>query len=731
MITGHNISNASTPGFNRQEVIQTTNEPLFTGAGFIGQGAAVETVRRAYDEYLSGRVLGAESNASELGLYLSEAKQIDNLLADENAGLSPALGSFFDAVQAVAADPSSIPARQSLISMGNALAARFQGLDQRLTEMRDGVNTQLISSVTSINTYATQLAAINERIIVAQAGGTGQPANDLLDQRDLLIRDLNKEIKVSTIRQGDGSTSVFIGSGQPLVVGSTRYTFVADSASNEDAERVAVRMQAPNGALIEMPESLLQGGRLGGLLSFRSETLDVAQNTLGKVAIGMAQNFNDQHRMGIDLKGFLGRDFFVIPSPTVLENGANQGTGVLSSAIVNSDYRVTYSGGAYTVVRLSDNATVPAVGTPPTYDGMSFLETSTPNDGDQFTVKPGLLGTQRVIADSDNTGIGGISWGPSNTQSLVSPSSDYRLVHIGANTYTLTRLVDGHSWSGTGFDQATAFSDLQNKFYAEPQGFTLDLAGATTLGDSFLIQPTRRGAKDLTVSLVDAASVAAGTPFRTKADLVLNKGTGKIDSGTLVALDSTIIPLPPGITFTYDSLTNRYTVGDGRTAAEILARPWTAAESAAWTIAAVPAGTAGNPTRINLNGLAVVISGVPVNGDKFYIEPNANGVLDNRNAQALGALQVTNALSGNTASYQSAYAQLVSLVGNKTREVEVTEKAQQTLADEAIKAMDGLSGVNLDEEAANLLRYQQAYQAAAKIMDVATKLFDELLAIAR
>ena len=132
--------------------------------------------------------------------------------------------------------------------------------------------------------------------------------------------------------------------------------------------------------------------------------------------------------------------------------------------------------------------------------------------------------------------------------------------------------------------------------------------------------------------------------------------------------------------------------------------------------------------------MTVTISGNPANGDIFTISNNSNGVSDNRNAALLGALQTGNtmlgsATSGATASYQAAYSQIVSAVGSKDNEVQAIAAAQQGLADSATKALQSSSGVNLDEEAANLMQYQQAYQASAKVLQIASKIFDQILAL--
>ena len=704
LTTSHNIANSSTSGYSRQETVQSTAQPNFAGYGFVGQGANVISVKRIYSEYLTTQILGAEANVGELDMYLTQANQIDNLLADANAGLSPALADFFKATQQVAADPGSIPARQSMLSSSQALSARFQSLDQRMTEIRQGVNTQLINEISTINAYAQQIANLNDRIVSATAISQGQPPNDLLDQRDTLIRNINKEIRVSVVPDAGGSYNVFVGSGQPLVVGTDSYTFAADAISSEDAERVSVSMYAPNGTQVELPETLLQGGQLGGLLSFRSQTLDVAQNALGKVALAIGMTFNAQHVMGIDLQGSAGLKFFDVPLPQVLANAKNTGGATLTAQIFNSDYRVDL--GAGTVTRLADG-TVSAFGFPQVVDGVTISLTAGAAGGsDVFIVKPGNPPGQRVFAQSDNTGNAVVDATGSNLQSLPSIPSDYRLT-VTTTGLQLERLIDGRSWT------AADMTTLQTQLANDPQGFVIDWAGGVpgAAGDTFLIEPTRNAAKNFAVSISDPLKLAVAAPFRTATSLT-NKGTGKIDMGSMLALDPNGVPLPGAVTVRYDAATSSLVLSGGINT----------------TVAGfVP----GQPNAIMLGGLRFTVTGIPVDGDTFTLSANLNGVSDNRNAIALGGLQMAAVLNNGSATYQSTYGQIVSFVGNKTREAEVTGLAQQTLADQAENSRQELSGVNLDEEAANLLKFQQAYQSSAKIMEIAGRLFDELINLGR
>lgn len=621
LTTSHNIANASTDGFSRQRIIQSTNTPMFTGAGFLGQGTNVSTVERIYNKFLVSQVLSAQTGAAEMDSYLAEIRQIDNLLADPSAGLSPALSDFFKGVQEVAANPASIPARQAMLSGSQALVGRFQSIDQRLREIRDGVNSQITSEVSLINSYAQQIADVNQRIIVARAAGPNQAPNDLLDQRDQLITDLNKEIRVSTLQQSDGTYSVFIGNGQPLVVGTLNYTMQAVAAP-DDPERTIVALRSPTGSTVNMPESMLSGGTLGGLIAFRSESLDPVQNGLGRIALTLAQNFNDQHRLGQDLTGALGGNYFdmSLMGPTVRANSTNTGTGTATATIV------------------------------------------TANIGDLT-------------------------------------ASDYRLLANGGGNFTLTRLSDN----------AVLLNSAP--LPASIDGLAIAVAGVPVAGDSFLIEPTRNGAGNIAMALVDPRNIAAAAPIRTAAALT-NAGTATVSPGTVNPPPPPNANLTQTVTITFDNPPTTFDV--------------------------VGTGT-GDPTNvaytsggnITYNGWTIQITGTPAAGDVFTVAINSNGVADNRNAQLLGALQTATPMINGTATYQSAYSQIVSQVGNKTRQIEVTGKAQQNLADQAQNAVEQVSGVNLDEEAANLLRYQQAYQASAKMIDIAGRLFDEILALGR
>lgn len=623
--TSHNISNASTPGYTRQQIVQSNNTPVISGSGFIGQGTHVDAIQRITDEYTTRQLLAARTGLAEMNTYSAQIAQVDDLLADPDAGLAPALTAFFKAVQDVTHYPSSIPARQSLLSGAESLTARFKAIDQRLEEVRTGINARITDEVTEINALTAQLGDINQQIMTAQAAGYGRPANDLLDQRDELISKLNDEIRTTTLLQDDGTYSVFIGNGQPLVVGPNVATLSAVSDAG-DPERTTVAYKSSYGTTITMPESLLTGGNLGGLLAFRNESLDKAQNALGRIALTLGTNFNDQHRLGQDLTGNLGGNLFNL------------------------------------------SLSVPDVQAHPTNAAPA---------------------TEPAVAVTD---VGKLT------------TSDYQLSYDGTN-YTLVRGSDDTSWSNTVL--ATLSTTV-----AASEGFTLAAGtwATPTSGDRFTIRPTRDVATNIAVAITDPRSVAAGAPIRTVTPLT-NTGTASISTGTVNAPPPPNSNLQQSVTITFTSATQFSVTGTGT----------------------------GNPTGVSYtagadityNGWTVQIRGTPTTGDTFTIQTNTGGVADNRNALLLGALQTGNKMENGTETYGSAYSQIVSDIGNKARTAEVQGKSFQILADQAQAVHDQTSAVNLDEEAAGLLRYQQAYQAAAKMFEIAGRLLDEILAVGR
>lgn len=625
--TEHNIANAGTPGYTRQVVDVTTRNAQQTGAGFIGQGVNVTGVRRIYDQFLSTQLLQEQAQASYLTSYHTSLRQIDNLIADPAAGASPAMQQLFDAMSGVASNPESVPSRQTFISSAQYAVNRFQAIDQRFTEIADGINGQITSTVSAINSYAQQIAVLNGNIKRAMAASSqGSMPNDMLDQRDQLITLLNNEVKATVQRQPDGTTNVFIGTGQALVVDENVYGLQAvQSPSDSSKLEIAYNI---NGQLAPIQQSNLQGGTLGAYLVFRDQTLEPARNALGRVALGLADRMNQQNQMGMDLSGVSGGNLFTMGTPRLSPAATNTGGASMTSAIVDvnalttSDYQLRFDGTDYSILRLSDNV-------------MTNLGPALPVTFEGFSVD-------------------------------LSPTS----------------------------------------------------LGIPVAGDAFLIRPTANGASNIGLAISDPAKIAAAAPIR-GASALTNIGTGRITSGAV----NQPLPLNPAlqtpVRFTFSDpavVPQTYTVEDMTDPLNPL-------------VMDMQSYVAGQD--ITYNGWTVKITGSPALGDAFTVSRNTNATGDNRNALQLAALQSQNTLSNGTATFQAAYGQLVGLIGTRTHEMDVTSLAQTNMVNETLKQQQAVAGVNLDEEAANLMRFQKAYQASAKAMQIASTLFDELLSLGR
>jgi flagellar hook-associated protein 1 FlgK len=637
--TGHNIANASTPGYSRQNVVQSSSTAQDFGYGFVGSGTQISEIKRFSDEFLNTQVRTAQASSSALDAYGAAATQVDNLLADTDTGMSPALQDFFKSVQNVSANAGSTPSRQAMLSNAQTLATRFQGLNGQLAEIRSRTDGQIESDVVSINSYAKQIAGLNDQIAKLSTG-TGNAPNDLLDQRDQLVLELNKQVKATVVAGENNTVTVSIGAGQPLVVGAKSFE-LATVPSPTDPSRVAVGYRNGNSVNL-LPESALTGGELGGLLEFRSGMLDAAQNGLGRLALTIAASFNAQNHLGQDSTGKMGGDLFAPAAPVAGVNGNRFAPDPANPSQVTATLATPFQPGALT-------------------------------------------------------------------------TSDYMVSYDAASArFNVTRLADQKVTALPAYSQPGPQS-------ANIDGLAFTISGQQVDGDSFLVRPTAAAAKQFSVVATSVAQIAAAGPVMTGA-ATGNRGSAVVSEGKVDTNFSAAAFTPA--TLTYNAASNELT----------------GFASGQWVTVTTPTGTTGylagtdtvpftEGATYTFGGVSLSLSGKPIDQDKFTVARTSGGVSDNRNMLAMGTLQSQRLLDGGASTLQDAFAQIVSTVGNKTREVQVNGQAGATMLAQASTVQQSVSGVNLDEEAANLLKYQQAYQAAGKVMQIASTLFDTILSI--
>lgn len=398
-VTSNNIANVNTEGYSRQRVELQTTPEQFVGHGYLGSGVNATNIKRSYDEFINTQQRSSATAFNDVDSFYLLSTQMDNLIANESTGLSPAIKSFFNAVNDVANDPTSIPARQVMLSEGDAIARQFNSMSNRFEDLRQQVNNNLDTSVNSVNGFADSIADLNRKIMDAVGKTSGQQLpNELMDQRDLLLSKISEKMDISVVPQPDGSFSVFTQQGQPLVLGTNASSLSLQGASN-DPSRLQIML---NGEDIT---GNLTGGEIYGNIRFRDEMLDPAQNQLGLLATGLAVEFNKVHQDGYDLNGDAGLAFFDLGSATNLPVVGKVQDGNLTvtadfvapTAAVNlgASYRVDVTGTApanvYTLTNLSDNSVASGLsdaGLAAFGFNLNFGGTGSVNVGDSFQVSP-------------------------------------------------------------------------------------------------------------------------------------------------------------------------------------------------------------------------------------------------------------------------------------------------------------------------------------------------------
>lgn len=645
--TGNNIANVDTAGYSRQAVVQKSAAADFIGVGYVGNGTTVADVRRIYSEYLNTQLRTSTGLDSEAQTYLTQISQTDALLADSTTGISSVLSSFFAALQTAAENPTDASARALLLTNAKGLSERFSSVYSQLADQNTYINAQLSSMTEQVNQLAASVASYNQAIV--QASASGATPNDLLDARDQALVELSSLIGVTVVTEGNNA-NVFLGSGQPLVMGNSASTLSAEPSAT-DPSRLNLMLNSGYSS-IDIT-SVVSGGSISGLIRYRQEVLDPTLNELGRLAVVIADQVNSQLGQGLDLNG----DF---------------GTSLFSN--INS----------------------------------------------------AQAASQRSLAQVGNSaGSGNLSVYIENSGALT--TSDYEVTFTSATGYSVRRLSDGASLGSY---------DLTDDPAPVIDGFSLALVeGSVAAGDKFTIIPTRAGANGISVAMTDASKLAFAAPL-VATSTSGNYGTGSIAGVALTAASALDIYDAAAQTDAQASIQNALPVklvfdtangsSQGYTVYDVQGNALGIGSIVPGQSNTVTVSIAANPPSVpSAFEFELQISGSPAAGDSFTVAFNADSDSDNRNALALLDLQTAATIGKH--SITSSYSQLIETVGAKASQAKLDASATSTILSQATSNRESLSGVNLDEEAANLIKFQQYYTAAAQVIKAAQQMFDTII----
>ena len=625
--TSHNIANANVAGYSRQQAELSTAQGQFTGGGYFGRGVDVTTVTRSHSDFLTREAASARSLSSMDAARMQQLQRLENVFKPGEAGLGAATSNFMDAMVDLSSRPADMATRQVALARAGDLAARFTEAGTALDDVQAGVHAELRTAVSEVNSLAKSIAAVNQRI--ADSRGLGQPANDLLDERDRLISRLSTHMQVTRMEAEDGTMAIFVDGGQRLVLGTHAATLKV-LQDESDPSRAAVGMV--EGGVQRRLGSNTLGGSLSGLLRFQNEDLTAARTLVGQLAASLAGAVNDTQIKGLNLQPPLGQvassALFGVGAPAALPNTAN-------------------------------------------------------------------------TRDASGNLIGGITLTTVDATALQASEYDLRETAVGSGSWVLTRLADGQTTAVNSGDVV--------------DGMRIDFSSAPAAGDRFLLQPVTRAANGMTRLLSDPRDLAAALPMLASTSTA-NTGTAAVSS--LRMNGATPVPNTTArVTFTSNTGDYTWELFD---ASNTLLNTGTAVWQGGASIPEPPT---------DINGFTLQLSGVPRSGDVIAIAPTPASAVASNNGNALALLALRDAAITNGHTSTDAWSYALADIGVRVQSGQSSADISEAVAGQTETARSSQSGVNLDEEAVRLIQYQQSYQAAAKILQVAQSLFDSLIAL--
>ncbi len=637
MTTGNNIANVNTPGYSLQRTFYTADT-----LGGLREGYT----ERVLNGFAQAQMFRDTSTLANRNAFLESVSYIDTILSDDALALSSKFDDTFTQLHATTDNPTALSTRELALSQFNALTDRYRTLNEQYQIQEKNLSQDITEKINEANALISNIADINKEIVAAGGNNPldGKVAT-LADKRDQAIKELAELVDINSINQDDGSTLVFMRSGQALVLQDDK-AVLAVADGDPDTTQKEMTLSLSGSARIIGREDI--GSTVGGLMEYRKTTLDISRNQLGQLSIAMSDAFNTQNHLGMDLNGDLGGDIFTLPTFSGKEFSTNTAAGTISGSFI-------------------------------------------PGSGSEVT------------------------------------PYDYRVTFTSATAFEIQR-YDGDQ----PIDTAISGSIPPNNFQLD--GLDLDFsAGPFAAGDRHLIQPTRDAAASMAVSMSQPERLALASPIRVESELN-NRGNAAISIDSIYDTD------PATSNFT---LPGGYDVNGPAEVRVNAAGDFEIYDGTGTLMATAPAASGGQQLLANAvpalsPGYDINIDGDVQEGDVFTMGYNTEGFNDNYNGLRFVDLQqqdlVRKSLAtggDNKMTMNDAYASVVSYIGGKTSEARVATAAASSLLEQSTLRHNSISGVNLDEEASNLIRFQQAYAASAQVISAAQETFQTLLSSVR
>ena len=641
-ITGHNIANVNTEGYSRQSLQLEANIPMNYFPGQLGGGVKAKAITRSYDRFLGVQIT---NELQPLGYWqakkdmMGEVETIFNESSDHS--LHSAISHFWDAWQQLSNDPTNAASRSALIANAQELSTEMNHTYDSLFQLRKDANGQIKYAVSEINRISDEIAGLNKQI--AQARNGDENPNDLMDRREVKLKELASWIDVNYFENDAGELNIFTGGGRTLVQSVfPTHLHVTEDPTNHAFYRIT--WEGVNGGATDITDAI-RNGKLKGYLDMRDKVIPDKIKELDKVAGGIVNEVNKLHYFGYGLDGSTNLNFFNPLQASFGHDYTNHGDADITGAIYDptilsrDNYRLKF-----------DTATTYQITNERTGEVSGFQIRTGDND--------------QIVFDD----------GGGNTT-----------VTLTAGAYTGDQLaqeiqnqLNTHSSSGQTYS-VTWDRESQHFLVKNDEGNSNNLilrwtssSAASTLG--FTVDDT------LTPGQTATSNTAADHTFQyTSGDDVYFDGVRyRITDGTGGGPEA-------GDQFTFSST-------DG-TSKRMAVNP---------DVVNDPNKIAASKSSQNLPG-------------------------DNQNALAIADVQHQKVMEGDTATIDESYNGLVGDVGIQSRAAKSHVDHYQAMKDQLDQRRESVSGVSLDEEMVNLIKYQQAFSANGKMIAAINDMMKELM----
>ena len=688
LTTSQNVAGTSVEGYSRRNanVIMDSLAPnslMLNGSSF-----AVEGFTRQYSSLIGGQLLSQQAKSSYSDTLVQYTNSIDGLIADKSVGLNTAIRDFFNTLGTYAADPTNKAMAGAITGTANVVAQRMEGMSGLVTQIHSDARSALYDTVAQVNTLLPSLANVNQKIVDGNSPGVSAPSADLLDERDRLLTQLQKLVGGQSLINSDGTATQLVG-GMPLV----ERTIPNKVTVNTDQQHVSLTFNlqnGPNKGFLTTVQSL-DGGQAGALLELTNNFVPTVQKRLDTIALGLVKVANSAAQTSPGVATNLAIFGFKVADKTYSSLAANDLTGNLPTITNENDLLDLYS---------------------------SLGNAISSDSG----VKVGnLLGSFTHIS--------------SLTAGASTLAGDYTLTKVGTNQLQLSdrfgksqiiSLVN----SDSGGLQTLDFNQLGITMQLANTSPALSAVSANSVIKLGATLPIGGVAKQTISNIAVQNNVQPGTYTFSASGNEVTLTSSHGGSQTLSIADG----VPTGQTLNFNQMGVSLTLADNGSPVD--AAVTIAGYLNAKTISLVNAEDSQATLASALDGMKVKVSGIAnslvnygLNAANFIsLAPSNFASYFNGNTPLISS-EKANAAQQMSGVFGTSISNLVNEVGVQVATWKNSQKADTVVLANLKAQRDSVSGVNLDEEAANLLKYQQMYTASTKVLQAGNQMFNTLLSI--